>query len=112
MTLAIILACVIVGLFAWDRLVRFRAPRHDEAPLHSQLRLRRVETPRFKGNGTVPFHVAAMTGRPISPRRTAATDVPIERFQGTRRRDPNAIGVACGRPISECTRGDECLCVD
>ena len=34
------------------------------------------------------------------------------RMTGSIQRSPDAIGLACGRPISECTRGDDCLCVD
>lgn len=32
------------------------------------------------------------------------------RMTGSIQRSPDAIGLACGRPISECTRGDDCLC--
>ncbi|HEV7937207.1 MAG TPA: hypothetical protein VGP18_04190 [Solirubrobacteraceae bacterium] len=113
MTLAIALACLILALVAWDRFLRFRTPRQDDSQTPAgRARIRRVDSPpRFKGNGTVPTFAQGAPRRPRSPRRVAPA-AEARRFQGTRRRDQNAIGVACGRPISECTRGEECLCLD
>jgi hypothetical protein len=113
MTLALLFAGVIIALVAWDRFLRFRTPRQDETPPPAvRARMRLVNPPpRFKGNGTVPTVLHGAPRRPRSP-HTAAAVSEGRRFQGTRRRDPNAIGVACGRPIAECTRGEECLCLD
>jgi hypothetical protein len=112
MTLLIVLALLVVGLVLWDRLQRDRGSPRDDGPVRDRVRMRRVEPPpRFKGNGRVQY----LQGPRQRPRRSPRRDVPsprTQRFQGTRRRDPNAIGVACGRPIAECTRGEECLCLD
>jgi hypothetical protein len=112
MTLAIIFALVIIGLVVWDRFLRFRSSSQDDGSVHDvRVRMRRVESPpRFKGNGRQP-HIQGVPQHRRSPRRDAAS-AQTQRFKGTRRRDPNAIGVACGRPIAECTRGEECLCLD
>ncbi len=113
LAIALALACVILALILWDRFLRFRTPTQDDRQTPAgRARMRRVDSPpRFKGNGTVPTLAQGAPRRPRSPHRSAPASE-VSRFQGTRRRDQNAIGVACGRPISECTRGEECLCLD
>lgn len=113
MILAAVLACVIVGLVIWDIRFRSRANRND-AGSNARVRWRAerpTSPPRFRGNGTVPLNATRSPGR--SPRRSPRSRPTTRpRFSGTARRDPSAIGVACGRPISECTRGEDCLCLD
>jgi hypothetical protein len=48
--------------------------------------------------------------RPGARRPLGRRPQPGARFGGTVRSAPNAVGLACGRPISECQRGADCLC--
>jgi hypothetical protein len=112
MTLAIIFACVIAGLVIWDQ--RFRSQATRDGGRSDPTVPRRTEQaappPRFKGNGTIsPNTLRGPGGSPRRNQRARPEDRP--RFSGAARREPNAIGVACGRPISECARGEDCLCL-
>jgi hypothetical protein len=110
---SVVLICVILGLVIWDMRFRSTADRNDaERNPHLHQRADQPTSPtRFKGNGTIPLNTPHNARR--SPRRSPRSRTPARpRFSGTARRDPNAIGVACGRPISECTRGEDCLCLD
>jgi hypothetical protein len=119
MTVAfLVLAALVAGLVVWDRLSRPSDGRSTRvAPPTPRVHARPpAATPRFQGHGVVPARTAeclppprALGGR-IVRRDTAA---PQSRFSGGVRRSPNAIGLACGRPIAECPRGGvDCLCVD
>jgi hypothetical protein len=107
-----VVGALAIGLWVWD--LRIRARMSETPTLHADSRpgfsgAQRSAPPRFKGSGTVPSRA------PRSPRRNpigAGKPAPPSRFSGTTRRNPDAIGVACGRPISQCTRGKDCLCID
>jgi len=119
--LLVLLALLIVALLLWDRL----SPRPSERPHQRTLpraappRPRpaaRPAVPRFNGLGVVSATQAPQRAgrREGAVRRAAprARGAAAARFSGGVRRSPNAIGLACGRPISDCTRGADCLCVD
>lgn len=112
MMLAAILASVIVGLLIWDRRFRSRAARDGgrSNPTVRRQTERAASPPRFKGNGTISLNT--LRSPRGSPRRSQrARPAARPRFSGATRRDSNAIGVACGRPISDCTRGEDCICL-
>jgi hypothetical protein len=119
MTIALLaLAGVVIALLLWDRLSQppagRPAPRTPTRPPQRRT-LDGGGTPRFQGRGIVPARTAERRAAPqarggrIGHRAAPAAG---QRFSGGVRRSPNAVGLACGRPIAECTRGADCLCVD
>lgn len=121
--MSVLIALVVlglVGLLVWS--VYFRKPPASTPPEGFRLPQRSAPLPtkpnprpRFQGRGVVsrrdPF------GRPpgtpgTGPKTRFAPRAPAPRFSGEVRRAPDAIGLACGRPIAECERGADCLCVD
>jgi hypothetical protein len=109
LALALILVVVIAGLIVWDLYLREQEPTRQLRG--QQWPQRQRSTPpvaRFKANGTV----APRAERPRRKRGPIGRAVaPGARFGGEVTRQPNAVGLACGRPISECKRGRNCLCV-
>lgn len=118
--LVLVLVLVIVCLVAWDRCVREKPPADSPAadvPTRERFRPtaraaprpgpgKALGRPRFQGRGAAAGRPAAGVNRFV-PRAEARP-----RFSGEVRRSPDAIGLACGRPIAECDRGADCLCVD
>jgi hypothetical protein len=105
LAVALILVAIVIALIVWNRRDRDRlspsrpARRTPSAPP--------ATTPgvcRFKGNriGAEPARKTGSIGRAVKP---------AARFTGEVTRQPNAVGLACGRPMSECKRGRDCLCV-
>jgi hypothetical protein len=129
--IAVIVICllVIAGLIAWDRFSRVPPVPHSpqqtgsppwtgpSAQREARKPAQATAPPRFQGRGVATGRDArAERGGGAPARRTgprfspASTATP--RFSGEVRRSPDAIGLACGRPIAECDRGADCLCVD
>lgn len=107
--IVILLGLIILGLVIWDRCLR-ESTSADPGDFRPAARTPRPpERPRFQGRGVVSTPKA---GSPRFAPGAAAQNAPPPRFSGEVRRAPNAIGLACGRPIAECDRGEDCLCVD
>ena len=112
------IALIVIALVIWDRGTRGRTIRGT--PGHGPVG--ETQTPvaqptRFKGKGVVrqPNRVARQPVAKVRPRRSGRIGPrpnSSPRFDGAVRRQPNAIGLACGRPVCECKRGPDCLCVD
>jgi hypothetical protein len=99
----LLIAALIAGLILWERSTRVPTRRND----HPRFQGRGISTARGAGAGRGAGAPARQTGPRFSPASTATP-----RFSGEVRRSPDAIGLACGRPIAECDRGADCLCVD
>lgn len=105
--LVVILMLLAAGAGAW---AWHRWHQRSAAPPSSPgaIRASRAPTSRFTGKGLVP--------PPGPPRRrpvvagAAAHARPRGRFSGAAYIPPNAIGLACGKPVAECKRGANCLC--
>lgn len=128
--LVVLLALVVVGLAIWGLWMREtpagppgwgppqRPPFPSRPPLSPTPSPTRSGNPRFQGRRLTRTPTrAAPTRTTPSPREATHRFVPgssttTPRFGGEVRRSPDAIGLACGRPIAECQRGADCLCVD
>ena len=120
--LVVLLVLVIVGLVIWDRCVREKPPTVSSAggPTRERFRPATRATPRpglgkagshprFQGRDTA---AARPAGVPAAQVNRFAPRAGTRRFSGEVRRSPDAIGLACGRPIAECDREADCLCID
>lgn len=102
MTIVLLLVAVlVVAALLWDRQRRAPSPVRREAGT--------AAVPRFQGRGVVVPQAPSPPPRPV---RAAGGPNADARFSGTVRIRPDAIGLACGRPIASCTRGADCLCRD
>jgi hypothetical protein len=116
--LVVILALGLLGLVIWDRCIRAQPPTHSSYGDRDRFRPATPPAPRPGAAGRPRFQGRGVaTTRPTFPtttqtRRPTPRAAPTARFSGEVRRAPDAIGLACGRPIVECERGADCLCVD
>lgn len=105
--LILVLILLAAGAVAWY----YRSQQRGAVPrpIHV-LPLRAGKGRRFTGIGIVPSASGPPRARAVvaagagGGRRAA-------RFSGSAYVPPNAIGLACGKPVAECTRGDDCLCI-
>ena len=127
--LAILVLLLIAGLIIWERSTRVSPasppplpsrPPWTRTPAQQKARkpLQRSDHPRFQGRGVSTAGgvgarggAGGATAQRAGPRFSLASTA-TPRFSGEVRRSPDAIGLACGRPIAECDRGADCLCVD
>ena len=112
------IAVIVIAVVIWDRSTRDRAFRGAPGigPVIEK-QTAGVQPTRFKGKGVVrqPSRIARQSVAKVRPHRSGhigSRPNSSSRFDGAVRHQPNAIGLACGRPVSECRRGHDCLCVD
>jgi hypothetical protein len=67
---------------------------------------------RFSGRTVPGPRQAGRAPRRRGPRMRGKRRQAGGRMAGAVQHSPDAIGLACGCPISQCPRRDDCLCVD
>jgi hypothetical protein len=105
----VVLALLAIGAGAWAWHERRGKAMRSSLGVGAVRAHRAAPTRRFAGKGIVPPQ-GPPRPRPVVS-STGTRKRPPSRFSGGAHIPSNAIGLACGRPVAECKRGHDCLCV-